>query len=57
MTGRKETEAEANLKRMFGDKEELNLSIVDRQKLSMIKSCYKSAPIIFKIFFDKMYRP
>ena len=30
MTGRKETEAEANLKRMFGDKEELNLSIVDR---------------------------
>ena len=42
---------------MFGNEEELNLSVIDRCKLSLVQSLYKYSPIFFKIFFDKAYRP
>ena len=29
---------------------------MDKQKLSLIESAYKTSPIFFKMFFDKMYR-
>ena len=29
---------------------------MDKQKLSLVESAYKTSPIFFKMFFDKMYR-
>ena len=42
---------------MFGSKEQLSLSLIDRKKLSLIANTYKNAPMPFKVFFDRQYRP
>ena len=54
---KKQTEADKELQRMFGHKQEQGLSIIDRQKISIVQKAYKNAPIFFKMFFDKVYRP
>ena len=42
---------------MFGTEEEQKLSIFERQKVSMVSTCYKNGDLFFKMFFDKTYRP
>ena len=42
---------------MFGSQEEQNLTLIERQKVSIVASAYKRSPLFFKMFFDKVYRP
>ena len=32
------------------------MNVIEKQKLHLIETAYKTSPIFFKMFFDKMYR-
>jgi hypothetical protein len=53
---KKETEADRELLRMFGTKEEQSMGLVDRHKMKLVAGGYNHSTIFFKMFFDKWYR-
>ena len=53
----RESEAEKELERLFGPKEESDLGFADRMKLKLVSIQYRKETLIFRMFFDKYYRP
>lgn len=53
----RENEAEKELERLFGPQEESDLGFVDRMKLKLVSIQYRKETLIFRMFFDKYYRP
>ncbi len=57
MSRNKSDEASKELERLFGPKEEEALTFVERMKLKLVQIQYKKETLIFRMFFDKYYRP
>ena len=53
----KKDEASKELERLFGPKEEEQLTMVERMKLKLVQIQYKKETLPFRMFFDKYYRP
>eukprot|EP00347_Sterkiella_histriomuscorum_P008306 403345593 len=54
---KKVSEAQSELERLYGPKELENLDFIERVKLGLVKNQYKKETLLYRIFFDKMYRP
>ncbi len=53
----KKPEAQIELERLFGPHDEEELTFIQRMKLKLINIEYKKETLIFRMFFDKHYRP
>ena len=50
-------EASKELERLFGPHEEEQLTFVQRMKLKLIQIEYRKETLIYRMFFDKHFRP
>ena len=41
---------------MFGTNEEQQMTLIERQKMRLVRNGYKNSTLFFKMFFDKWYR-
>ncbi len=53
----KKGEANKELERLFGPEEEVSLTMLQKFKLKMVSIQYKKEALLFRVFFDKIYRP
>lgn len=53
----KMSEAQSELERLYGPKDLQNLNFIERVKLGLITNQYKKETLLYRIFFDRMYRP
>ena len=51
------SEAKEEMDKLFGTQEFQKLSALDKFKLRLINSQYKKETLLFRMFFDKHYRP
>ncbi len=51
------SEANQELERLFGPQDQVSLGFVDRMRLKLIQIEYRKETLIFRMFFDKYYRP
>lgn len=53
----KKSEVKEELEKMFGTEDEQKLSFLDSFKYKLVKTQYKKETLIYRMFFDKIYRP
>ena len=51
------SEASVELERLFGPHETEELTMLQRFKLKLVSIQYRKETLIFRMFFDKWYRP
>ena len=51
------SEVKEELEKMFGTEDEQQLSLLDKFKYKLVKQQYKKETLIYRMFFDKIYRP
>jgi len=57
MTSQKQSEAEKEMELIFGTDEEMRMTPIDNFKMFLTKRQYNKSSIMFRLIFDKKYRP
>ena len=51
------SEAKKELERMFGPENEQGITAMDKVRIRLVESQFNRSNILYRLFFDKHYRP